>query len=166
MRRKGFIFSICFCLILAVSILPSSAEDAEGELMSPGLCVIAARYEMVVSGVPGGEVVFSREDFVHTLGYKPESITLTSRPDSSVGQLTLGSVVIPEGQTLSLSNLDRVSFMPSGNPAADTACFSFSAAEEASISPVKPCMESMGVKLPCTEAFPSVDLANSPSPGT
>lgn len=127
MRRKGFIFSICFCLLLAVSVLPSSAEEAEVELLSPGLCVIAARYEMVVSGVPGGEVVFSREDFVRTLGYKPESITLTSRPDSSVGQLTLGSVVIPEGQTLSLSNLDRVSFMPSGNPAADTACFSFSA---------------------------------------
>ncbi len=127
MRRKSFAFLICFCLLLAVSILPSFAEKGGDELLSPGLEVIAARYEMVVSAVPGGEVVFSREDFVRTLGYKPESITLTSRPDAAVGQLTLGSVVIPAGQTLSLSNLDRISFMPSASPASDRAVFSFSA---------------------------------------
>ncbi|MBO5702492.1 MAG: S-layer homology domain-containing protein [Clostridia bacterium] len=127
MRLKGFAFFICLCLIVAVGVLPSFAEDGGDELLSPGLSVIAAQYEMVVSGVPGGEVVFSREDFVRTLGYKPESITLRSRPDSAVGQLTLGSVVIPAGQTLSLSNLDRIAFMPSASPSAEQAVFSFSA---------------------------------------
>ena len=126
MRRKSFAFFICLCLLLAVGVLPSFAEKGGDELLSPGLSVIAARYGMVVSGVPGGEVVFSREDFVRTIGYKPESITITSRPDSAVGQLTLGSVVIPAGQTLSLSNLDRSSCMPSASPAADQAVFSFS----------------------------------------
>jgi hypothetical protein len=127
MRRKGFAFFICLCLIVAAGALPSFAKDGGGELLSPGLCVIAARCEMVVSAVPGGEVVFSREDFVRALGYKPERITIKSRPDSAVGQLTLGSVVIPEGQTLSLSNLDRISFMPSASPSSDRAVFSFSA---------------------------------------
>lgn len=127
MRRKSFVFLICFCLLLAMSALPMFAEKETEELLSPGLCVIAARCEMVVSAAPGGEVVFSREDFVRTLGYKPEKITLTSRPDSAVGQLTLGSVVVPAGQTLSLSNLDRMSFMPSSLPSADRAVFSFSA---------------------------------------
>ena len=127
MRRKAVAFFVCLCLFLTVSVLPSFAEKKSEELLSPGLCVIAARCEMVVSAVPGGEVIFSREDFVRTLGYEPERITLTSRPDSAVGELTLGSVVIPEGQTLSLSNLDRVSFMPSASPASDRAVFSFSA---------------------------------------
>ena len=128
MRLKGFALFICLCLITAAGVLPSfAAGESSDELLSPGLSVIAARYEMVVSGVPGGEVVFSREDFVRTLGYKPESITIKSRPDSAVGQLTLGSVVIPAGQTLSLSNLDRISFMPSSLPESDRAVFSFSA---------------------------------------
>ena len=127
MRRKLFVFLICFGLLTAFLAMSGVAEEAEGELLSPGLRVIAARCEMVVSGVPGGEVIFTEDDFIRAVGYEPDEITITSRPDSAVGQLTLGSVLIPEGQTLSGSNLDRISFMPSGNPDADTACFSFSA---------------------------------------
>lgn len=127
MRRKLFVFLISLGLITAFFAISGFAEDAEKPLLSPGLEVIAARSEMVVSGVPGGEVIFTEEDFIRAVGYEPDEITITSRPDSSVGQLTLGSVLIPEGQTLSGSNLDRISFMPSGNPSSETACFSFSA---------------------------------------
>jgi len=107
--------------------LPTFATTVGEELLSPGLLVIASRCEMVVSGVPGGEVIFSGEDFARTLGYEPEKITITSRPDSAVGQLTLGSVVIPEGQTLSAGNLDRISFMPSAYPCDESTSFRFSA---------------------------------------
>ena len=127
MKGRIIWFFIGLSLALSACALPSFAKESGEVLLSPGLEVIAAQYEMVVSAVPGGEVVFSREDFVRTLGYKPESITLTRRPDSAVGQLTLGSVVIPEGQTLSLSSLDRVAFMPSALPSADRASFSFTA---------------------------------------
>ena len=127
MKGRIIWFLIGLSLALSMCALPIFARAGEDVLLSPGLEVIAARYEMVVSAVPGGEVVFSREDFVRTLGYKPECITITSRPDSAVGQLTLGSVVIPEGQTLSLSNLDRVAFMPSLLPSSDRAGFSFTA---------------------------------------
>lgn len=127
MRLKGFMVLVCLCLVLAMWALPTFATTVGEELLSPGLLVIAARCEMVVSGVPGGEVVFSADDFERTLGYRPEKITVTERPDSSVGQLTLGSVVIPEGQTLSAKNLDRVSFMPSAYPGEESTSFCFSA---------------------------------------
>ena len=100
MRRKIFAYLVCLCMIAAIAVLPSfAAEDGEA-LLSPGLDVIAARCGMVVSGVPGGEVVFTREDFARAVGYVPESIRITARPDLAVGQLTIGSVVVPEGQVL------------------------------------------------------------------
>ncbi len=125
--RRGLPFAAVFALVLSLFVLTAGAKKSEASLLSPGLQVIAARCETVVSGVPGGEVIFTEEDFIRAVGYEPDEITITSRPDPSVGQLTLGSVLIPEGQTLSGANLDRISFMPSGNPSAETACFSFSA---------------------------------------
>ena len=127
MRRKIFAYLVCLCMIAAIAVLPSfAAEDGEA-LLSPGLDVIAARCGMVVSGVPGGEVVFTREDFARAVGFVPENITITRRPDSAVGQLTMGSVVIPEGQVLSRASLDRMAFMPSNLPAASDTVFSFTA---------------------------------------
>ena len=127
MRRKIFAYLVCLCMIAAIAVLPSfAAEDGEA-LLSPGLDVIAARCGMVVSGVPGGEVVFAREDFARAVGYVPESIRITARPDMAVGQLTVGSVVVPEGQVLSRSSLDKMAFMPSGLPAAEDTVFYFTA---------------------------------------
>ncbi len=125
--RRSLPFAAVFVLILSLFVLTAGAEGSQSPLLSPGLEVIAAKSEMVVSGVPGGEVIFTEDDFVRAVGYSPDEITITSRPDPAVGQLTLGSVLIPEGQTLSASNLDRIAFMPSGNPNAREACFSFSA---------------------------------------
>ena len=127
MRRKIFAYLVCLCMIAAIAVLPSfAAEDGEA-LLSPGLDVIAARCGMVVSGVPGGEVVFTREDFARAVGYVPESIRITARPDLAVGQLTVGSVVVPEGQVLSRSSLDKMAFMPSGLPSAEDTVFYFTA---------------------------------------
>ncbi len=125
--RRSLPFAAIFAVILSLFVFAAGAAESEAQLLSPGLEVIAARSEMVLSGVPGGEVIFTEEDFVRAVGYFPDEIKITSRPDPAVGQLTLGSVLIPEGQTLSGSNLDRISFMPSGNPGSTEACFSFSA---------------------------------------
>ena len=128
MRRRILVFLIGFCLFLTCAVMPSMAVGEEAEaLLSPGLSVIAARCEMVVSGVPGGEVVFTRDDFARAVGYVPESIKVTSRPDCAVGQLTVGSVVVPEGQVLSRASLDKMAFMPSGLPAAEDTMFCFTA---------------------------------------
>ena len=128
MRRRILVFLIGFCLFLTCTVMPSMAvgETAEA-LLSPGLSVIAARCGMVVSGVPGGEVVFTRDDFARAVGYVPESITITARPDLAVGQLTIGNVVVPEGQVLSRSSLDKMAFMPSNLPASQDTVFYFTA---------------------------------------
>lgn len=127
MRRRLLVFMICACLLAAGLALIGSAKEVDAPLLSPGLEVIASSCELVVSSVPGGEVVFTEEDFIRAVGYEPREITLISRPDPCVGQLTIGSVLIPEGQRISASNLDRISFMLSGAPASDTASFRFSA---------------------------------------
>lgn len=124
--RKIAVFAVVFAALLAVTAVSAGAEELE-PLLSPGLAVIAARCEMVVSAVPGGEAVFSSEDFRRAVGCEPNEITVTSRPDSSVGQLTLGNIVIPEGQVLSGKSLDRLSFMPSELPDAESTSFSFRA---------------------------------------
>ncbi len=123
--RKCLIFAVILAAVSAAALLPISAKEADAPLLSPGLCVIAERCEMVVSAVPGGEAVFTEDDFERAVGLSPDEITLTSRPDSSVGQLTLGNIVIPEGQTLSASSLDRLSFMPSINPSSESTSFRF-----------------------------------------
>lgn len=125
--RKMLIFTVILAALLAVTVVGAGAEDAEAPLLSPGLAVIAEKCEMVVSAVPGGEVIFTLDDFKRAVGYRPDEITVTCRPDSAVGQLTLGNIVIPEGQILSASSLDRLSFMPSELPSAESTVFRFSA---------------------------------------
>ena len=125
--RKIMIIAVVLSALLAVTVVWVGAEGSEKALLSPGLEVIAAKCEMVVSAVPGGEVVFTREDFARAVGYVPESIKITGRPDLAVGQLTIGNVVVPEGQVLSRSSLDRMSFMPSNLPASDDTVFYFKA---------------------------------------
>ncbi|MGM9642232.1 MAG: Ig-like domain-containing protein [Eubacteriales bacterium] len=124
--RKAAIIMLAAVLAVSIFVVCTSAkEDNEAPLLSPGLAIIAARYEMVVSAPRGGEAVFSAEDFARAVGYEPERIVITSRPNSAVGQLTLGGIVIPEGQVLSAQNLDRMAFMPSALPAADSTSFTF-----------------------------------------
>lgn len=125
--RRFFMICVSLTVLLAAISFSAMAEETATPLLSPGLSVIAARCEMVVSAVPGGEAVFTRDDFARAVGYVPEKITLTSRPDSAVGQLTVGSVVIPEGQVLSRATLDKMAFMPSNLPAAEDTFFSFKA---------------------------------------
>lgn len=125
--RKITVLAVAFAALLAVMAVGAGAEEAQAPILSPGLAVIAEKCEMVVSGVPGGEVVFCLEDFERVLGYSPDEVTITSRPDLAVGQLTLGNIVIPEGQTLSAENLDRMSFMPSGVPSGESTTFRFRA---------------------------------------
>ncbi len=125
--RKLITLLAALSALLAAASLVTMAEGAEAPLLSPGLSVIAARCEIVVSAVPGGEVIFTRDDFARAVGEVPASIQITSRPDSSVGQLTMGSVVIPEGQVLSRASLDKMAFMPSGLPASSDTSFCFTA---------------------------------------
>lgn len=120
-------FSMITSLFALFGALPTGAAEKDAVLLSPGLSVIAESCELVVSAEPGGEAVFSRADFERTVGGELDYITLTSRPSSAVGQLTIGSILLPEGQRITASNLDRLSFMPNANTDAESASFRFRA---------------------------------------
>lgn len=112
---------------------------------------------MVVSAVPGGEAVFTRDDFARAVGYIPESITLTRIPDLAVGQLTIGQVVVPEGQVLSRTSLDRIAFMPSNLPAAQETVFYFTA--DGSAYEYACCVRLMDANT--TNSAPTLDCATA-----
>ncbi len=125
--KKLFIAAAVLAVCSCTFALFAGAETAEDALLSPGLNVIAAQCELVVSSLPGGEVLFSEDDIARAVGYTPDKITLTSRPNSAVGQLTMGGIVIPEGQVISAQNFGRMAFMPSSAPAERSAVFTFRA---------------------------------------
>ncbi len=125
--RRFTVFALLSVLLAFSAVLCASAEEGESELLSPGLNVIAARCELVVSSAPGGDAIFSAETLARAVGYEPETVRLTSRPTSAVGQLTMGGIVIPEGQVLSAKNFSRVSFRRSAMPTQSEASFTFRA---------------------------------------
>ncbi len=119
---------LCAALgLTAIAVCASAKGTNDTPLLSPGLSVIASRCELVIGAEQGGEAVFGAEDFARAVGYVPERIEITSRPSSAVGQLTLGGIVIPEGQVLRAQNLDRMAFVPSAFPSAQSASFTFRA---------------------------------------
>lgn len=130
MKFFSFLTAVCLIILPFPSIPVSAAPDTSGVLLSPGLEVIAATCELVMSIAPGGEAVLTAKDFEHATGSGLGSITLKSRPDSTVGQLLSGSLVVPEGQTMTATDLSRraLSFVPSSTAVSgDKAEFTFTA---------------------------------------
>ena len=127
--------SVCTSLFLAAALLPAGAAGLPGTartgaspLLSPGLSVLAAACELVVSTPPDGEAVFTAEDFRRTVGAEIATVTVAERPDPLDGQLVSGSVLVPEGQTLTAADLSRLSFVPASSAeAGGSATFRFAA---------------------------------------
>lgn len=118
MRKKIFLAVLAvllLTLLLAVSV-GAEEEREPSPCLSPGLLVIAMRNELVVSSAPGGEACFTREDFERVAGVEIDSISITSRPDLSVAQLTVGSLIIPEGSSITGSSISRLALQITGVP--------------------------------------------------
>ncbi|MBR3963947.1 MAG: S-layer homology domain-containing protein [Clostridia bacterium] len=117
-------------LLLIIPILPTfRASAVENALLSPGLLVLAADCEMHLSVPRGGEAQFSTEDFVRATGIDELGfITVKSHPDTAKGQLTVGSIIVPGGQSVRSGNLSRLSFSASADAAeGDSAVFTYTA---------------------------------------
>ncbi len=129
MQKKKIVFLLlCLCLAIASVAFPvfvSAAEESEQSLLSPGLCVIARQNELVMSTTPGGGALFSAEDFERLVGVDVDYVTVARRADLSTGQLTIGSLVLPEGQKISRANLSRLSLVPMAERESDVLDFSF-----------------------------------------
>jgi hypothetical protein len=126
--KKAIAASLCPILLLPLFIF-ASALGGDSALLSPGLSVIASSCDLTVSITPNGEAAFTAEDFYRATGKEDLGhITIQSRPEASGGQLTIGSIVIPSGQTVRAANLSRMSFCPAdGAKHGDSATFTYTA---------------------------------------
>lgn len=117
-------------LLLIIPILPPlRASAAQSNLLSPALLVLAADCEMRVSVPRGGEAQFTAKDFALATGIDELGfITVKSHPDTAKGQLTVGSIVIPSGQSVRAGNLSRLSFSAASDAAeGDSTVFTYTA---------------------------------------
>lgn len=85
-------------------------------LLSPGLANIAAHCDLRVSAAAGGTVIIVKDDFLRALNRKDiESISITSLPRISEGELTVSGVAIKVGDVISGDDLSKIEFVPSGS---------------------------------------------------
>ncbi len=113
---KKSLTSLFLSLLIFLPSLPTVAAEAPPSgtsLLSPAMEIIAGECPLVKSTSPRREAVFTAEDFDLIVGNDVKTITLTKRPDESVGQLLLGSTVVPVGQKLTSAALSRLAFVPS-----------------------------------------------------
>ncbi len=125
--------SALFTLLLTVIFicapfsLKSSAAE-EQQVLSPALCVLAEEYGMAMAGLAGNSIDFEKSDFLRALNLADiNSVTITSAPAVSEGELRLGNTVLTSGQTVPSSSISKMSYYPSGS--STRASFRFSVGE-------------------------------------
>ena len=133
-RRRLFLVSLCALMILmTLAVLPihgaetealtheavphtlnpsdTSSQRKQNPPVSYGLRVLAARDEIVFSGLCGNEITFTAEDFCRAMNLSSVNyITIQSLPTEGSGILYAGSVGASVGQTLSAGSLGNLSF--------------------------------------------------------
>ncbi len=86
-------------------------ERETAPAISYGLRVLAAREEMVLSGLCGNEISFSSEDICRAMNLSELNyITVQKLPSPGEGTLFVGSVGVGEGQVISAGSLSLLSF--------------------------------------------------------
>ena len=106
MKKHLLPITIAMLALFAVPVLAG-----EGQL-SPGLDVLAARNDMVLTAVRYTAHVFSAEDFRNVLGETVDRITVLTVPARSEGALLLGRSDVQPGQVIPLAEAPQLSFEP------------------------------------------------------
>lgn len=104
-------------LSLCASLFACSEKQQRGyALLSPAINLLAEQSEMAKSALVGESIRFSAEDFERALNIASvRSITLTSLPPVTDGQLRVGSTVLTGEETLSAASLSLLTYHPSGS---------------------------------------------------
>ncbi len=124
------LFSLALtALFIAVPLsLKISAASDKRCTISPALSVLAEEYNMAMAGLTGNSISFEKNDFLRALNLSDiDSVTITSAPAVSEGELRLGDTVLTAGQTIPSSSISKMSYHPSGS--STRATFRFSANE-------------------------------------
>ncbi len=103
--------TLIFCFVIAVT---SRVSAKMKKPLSPAFNVIAASNPIVVSAQSGEKLSFKKSDFTELFGEnKLKCIVITSLPGKSAGTLTLGSLAVTTGQSITASSLSSLTFTPS-----------------------------------------------------
>ncbi|MBE6586023.1 MAG: hypothetical protein E7645_05795, partial [Ruminococcaceae bacterium] len=90
---------------------PTEAKRPTNPAVSYGLHVLAAREEMVFSGLRGNEITLTAEDICRAMNLSSlQYITITQLPDEDDGTLYVGSVGATQGQVISAGSISYLSF--------------------------------------------------------
>lgn len=110
MKKKIFIITA----VLLLTLCAVSAYAVTNSL-SPALEVIANETKMIKCAGNTTAVTFRSEDFTDFANFNHSAITIVSLPPESDGDLLLGGTTVKLGQTISMSNLDLLRFVPHGD---------------------------------------------------
>lgn len=92
--------------------LATSSEAVSSTLLSPALRHLAEDTCMIRSGLVTGEIAFTSDDFERGIGCETEAITITALPPSTDGTLYYGTMPVSVNQTLRLSGVSQLRFVP------------------------------------------------------
>lgn len=115
MKKK--ISGIVLAFMLLSLLLCSCAQSAgSNKALSPAIDCIAEQTYMAKSTLAGSSLKFSADDFARAVNLSHvESITVTSLPPISDGELRVGSSVLTSPQTLSAASVSLMTYHPSSN---------------------------------------------------
>ena len=127
MKRKLSCFLVFAILLCTVCILPISAYVR----ISYGADNLAARGELIKSGLRGGDICFTEADFRQALGVtRISSVTLLSLPEVTAGVLKVDGTPAVAGQVIDGTRLSSLSFTPASTTV-EQASFTFCAGSSA-----------------------------------
>lgn len=95
----------------SVSTSEQTVDRRTAPAVSYGLRVMAARDEMVFSGLVGNEITFTAEDICRVMNLSSlDYITVVELPDAKDGTLYVGSVGAAKGQVITAGSLKLMAF--------------------------------------------------------
>ncbi len=107
------LFVLCSLMLVLPALAAEGGDNTSGELLSPGMLVIARQSKMTLGAPRGDSILFSAEDFRRVSGMQElNAIEITARPDAECGQLMLGTTVLTAGQRVTAASLGYMSFVP------------------------------------------------------
>ena len=113
MKKKALAITLAIILLL-VSLCSCAATDTSKQLLSPAIDCIAGQSYMAKSALKGDPMRFSSDDFARAVDLSQiDSITVTSLPPITDGELRVGSTVLSSPETLSSASVSLMTFHPS-----------------------------------------------------
>jgi hypothetical protein len=122
MNIKKGISSLTGAVTLSAALLLPFSPTAQAvdisvteKALSPALYILAEDSDMAMAALKGNAISFTDKDFCRAMNLsKIDTVTVTKLPPMTDGELRVGNRVVSSGQTLSRSELSKLTYTPSG----------------------------------------------------